>query len=121
MSTFLNGFDIAEAASLNTSKSQLGDLVKQYLSDEAIVAKMDGIISRGSKKLDTQVEMVMTAKEDMAALRPYPLQDIHDSIQRRLNTMSRTLAKRYGHNEYRRLQCGRVKKSAFALEHQTAN
>ena len=120
MSTsFLNGFNIEEAASLNTSTTDLNSVVKQLFSDPVILEQFDGIVASGAAALDTQVKIVMTAREVCPALTSYTLQEVHDSIQRRLNSMSRFLSKKYGHTEYRHLSRGKIRTSEFAIEHQS--
>lgn len=117
MANFFNGADSAEVAGLNLSNANLNIVVKQYLSIKDNVEAQTEILNSDKGPFEREVDMCMRALDDCPELREYSLDDVRGALARRVNTMSRNIAKNHGFSTYLKLNRGKVQKAELAIEH----
>jgi seryl-tRNA(Sec) selenium transferase len=119
MKNFFNGADAVEVAGLNTSSTDLGIMIKELMSKPDVVERCTEIVNDDkTPPLDMMVKLTGFIMEEKSSLQEYSMQDVYNATSRRLNTMSRKVAKNHGFDSYLKLAGGKVKKGMLLIEKQ---
>jgi len=118
MMKFFSGATAEDIAAKNQSTTDLGMMVKQYLSIPENLAELEPILNSESPDwLDTLIEIDRLARNAFPGFAPYSATDLTAKITRRLNANNKESALEHKFQSYAVMRQGKLKEQSLALEH----
>jgi len=118
MMKFFSGATAEDIAAKNQSTTDLGMMVKQYLSIPENLAELEPVLNSESDDwLDTLIEIDRLARNAYPGFAPYSVTQLTDKVIRRLNANNKASAIEHKFQSYAVLRKGKLKEQSLAIEH----